>query len=177
MDIRTLEESDAPLLFALVEKNRQRLRKTVPWLDLVATEDETRSFIQNAQVGMANHTEVTLGIWDGDALAGVIALNSWNAINKTAAIGYWLSAEYEGQGVITDACKTLCGYAFDELDINRIELRCGVANPRSAAVAERLGFSFEGVSRESENLYGTFIDQNVYALLKRDRHTLTDEAV
>jgi ribosomal-protein-serine acetyltransferase len=51
------------------------------------------------------------------------------------------------------------------LGMNRVEVRAGVENLRSRRVAERLGFSLEGVMRQAERLGDRFIDHAVYAIL------------
>ena len=54
------------------------------------------------------------------------------------------------------------------LDWNRIQIAAGTENLESRAIPERLGFKFEGVLRARENLYGTFIDHAMYALLRSE---------
>ena len=56
-------------------------------------------------------------------------------------------------------------YAFRDLNMNRIEIRCGTGNAKSRAIPERMGFKNEGVARGSEWLHDRFIDLVVYAML------------
>jgi ribosomal-protein-serine acetyltransferase len=60
-------------------------------------------------------------------------------------IGYWIDRDYEGRGIVSRAARALVSTTFDELGLTKVELRTSVANARSRALAERLGFSFEGI--------------------------------
>ncbi|WP_410505761.1 GNAT family N-acetyltransferase [Janthinobacterium sp.] len=94
-------------------------------------------------------------------------------------IGYFIGEKFQGKGIITRSVRAVLEYCFDSLNINRMELRCAVGNLPSMRVAERLGFTHEGVLRQEEFLNGIFVDQHVYALLSEDfimPTTLTEAA-
>ncbi len=76
--------------------------------------------------------------------------------------------ELGGRGIMTHCVSALIGYAFRELQVNRIELRAAEENSRSRAIAQRLGFTQEGVLRDSEWLNDHYVNQTVYSLLKRE---------
>jgi RimJ/RimL family protein N-acetyltransferase len=58
-----------------------------------------------------------------------------------------VSTPFSGQGYITEAVEGITNFAIHELQANRIEIRCDTRNVRSARVAERLGFTKEGILR------------------------------
>jgi ribosomal-protein-serine acetyltransferase len=91
---------------------------------------------------------------------------SWHA--RRTELGYWIAQNEEGKGTISKACKLLIDYAFAELDLNRIEIRCSVENTRSAAIPERLGFTLEGVLRQSHMRNGRLHDFSIYGLLRSE---------
>jgi ribosomal-protein-serine acetyltransferase len=66
------------------------------------------------------------------------------------------------------ACAGLIAYAFDDLQLNRIAIAAALENRKSRALAERLGFTFEGVRREAEWLYDHYVDHALYGLLRRE---------
>jgi ribosomal-protein-serine acetyltransferase len=70
---------------------------------------------------------------------------------------------------MTAAVKALCDFAFQELNMNRIQIKCAVGNEPSKRIPRRLGFTFEGIERDGELLTGgIYTDIEVYSLLKLD---------
>src|SRR6185503_18828974 len=74
--------------------------------------------------------------------------------NAKAEIGYWLSADAVGHGIVTRSTKALTTAAFADLGLRRVSIRAAVDNVRSRAVPERLGFGYEGVLRANEVVGG-----------------------
>ena len=89
-------------------------------------------------------------------------------MNRRVEIGYWLGREYEGRGIMTDACRAVITHLFRELELHRVEIRCAVGNLRSAAIAKRLGFTLEGTQREAQLVGGQYHDLFVYGMLRQD---------
>jgi ribosomal-protein-serine acetyltransferase len=59
----------------------------------------------------------------------------------------------------------LVDYAFNELGLNRLEIRCATENTKSRAIPQRLGFKQEGTIRQAEWLYDHYVDLVVYGIL------------
>jgi len=169
---------DTEELFALVDLNRTRLRAWLPWLDSNRREQDSRAFIQQAQMRAQDNNgfatliciEKVCGERGNPEIAGVIGLHGVNWSDRTAAIGYWISKPHEGKGLITRACAAIVTYAFTQLNLNRIEILCATQNARSQAVPQRLGFTHEGTLRQAVYLYGQYFDHDLYALLRQDCH-------
>jgi RimJ/RimL family protein N-acetyltransferase len=64
-----------------------------------------------------------------------------------AEVGYWLRRESRGRGAATIATRLVTGWAFKSLGVERINLTTDPANLPSQGVAERAGFSREGLLR------------------------------
>lgn len=168
VSLRVLREEDAAELFALTDANRAYLRRWLPWVDLVTTEEDSRSFLANVAAQREEGRGPTFGVVHQDALAGVVGYLPIDRVNRVGEIGYWLAERSRGQGVMTECCRFVVRYGFLTLDLNRIQIAAGTENRESRAIPERLGFKFEGVLRAREDLYGTFIDHAMYSLLRSE---------
>ncbi|WP_339149943.1 MULTISPECIES: GNAT family N-acetyltransferase [unclassified Sutcliffiella] len=79
-------------------------------------------------------------------------------------IGYWVDSRYSGKGYITEAVGGISQFAFEQLGANRVEIRCDSKNVKSRAVAERAGYTLEGVLKNSErDVNGELRDTCVFA--------------
>jgi len=166
--LRVLREDDASELFSLTDANRAYLRRWLPWVDLVRSEDDSRSFLSNVTAQREEGRGPTFGILYDGALAGVVGYLPIDRVNRIGEIGYWLAERVQGRGVMTQCCRFVVRYGFLTLDLNRIQIAAGTTNRESRAIPERLGFKFEGILRAREYLYGTFVDHAMYALLRSE---------
>ena len=166
--LRLLEERHAPAVFEVVDRDRDYLREWLPWVDSNTEVEHTRDFIKSALQQFAANEGLTAGIWYQDEFAGTVSTHKINWPNRKVEIGYWIASKYQGQGLVTSACRALIDHAFDAWDLNRIELHCAIANTKSCRVAERLGFRPEGVLREAGLVGGRYLDANIYGLLARE---------
>lgn len=173
--LKLLEVENASLIFALTEKNRQFLRKTLPWLDLTKQESDTKAFIEKSVKEYSEGESAIFSIFYHDELVGIIGFNSIDMANRSAKIGYWIDEDLQGKGIITESCKILIRFGFDELDLNRIQIDHATDNPKSGAVPERLGFTREGVKRQSAWLYDHFQDMITWSLLKKGSYILKNK--
>ena len=83
-------------------------------------------------------------------------------------IGYWVKAGARGRGVATRALALLARWAFDELGAARVELRAEPDNVGSQRVAEKAGFTREGVLRSVLDFKGRRRDAVMFSLLPGD---------
>ncbi|HTL97678.1 MAG TPA: GNAT family protein [Holophagaceae bacterium] len=168
LELRSLKLADAPALFALVDANRAHLRRWLPWVDANTGVAHTRAFIRLHQ-SLERQAQVrTFALWWKGSLVGVAGLHSLDPDNASASVGYWLAAEAEGRGLMAKAVARLLDLGFGPMKLHRVELRAGVRNRRSRALAERLGFRHEGTARGAQALHGRHIDLAVYALEAED---------
>jgi ribosomal-protein-serine acetyltransferase len=110
--------------------------------------EHTKTFIESALKGFAENNGMNCGIYYQGRMAGCIGLHGYDWSNKKTSIGYWLGAEYQGKGIMTSTCKAIIDYIFNELKLNRVEIRAAVSNAKSRAIPERLGFVQEGIVRQ-----------------------------
>ena len=159
---------DAERMFERVEHNRAELREWMGWVDGSKSPADTKAFIQGTiDQAAAGKGYQMLILWD-EEMVGVCGQHQVNLLNHCVSMGYWLCKDYQGRGIMTRACEVMVRMAFEEQGLHRLELRAGIENYKSRAVAERLGFTYEGVCREGEFLYDRYADLMVYSLLKHE---------
>jgi RimJ/RimL family protein N-acetyltransferase len=100
-----------------------------------------------------------------DLVLGGASLHDVEIDQGRAAVGYWLAPDARGRGVATHAVRLLARWAFDGLGIARVALTCAPDNHASQRVAERCGFSREGVLRSHLPFKGGRRDTVVFSLL------------
>lgn len=175
---RDSEGNDGPMSAALVLKMVQEseafLAEHLPWVRGVTLPDiakRIRSWVFAEQYGQGGCWGIFENCLDvsGNSrnLAGFIMLEA-NVRNRSANVSYWLSENYTGRGLATEALQILSRFAFDTLRLNRLELSASVYNEKSAAVAIRCGFKEEGISRDFERINGIFVDHRRFSKLSRD---------
>jgi len=101
-------------------------------------------------------------------LVGTAAYHSMQREHRAGAIGYWLEQSSTRHGYMTAGVRRLLQHGFEELDLNRIELRVPVGNEASQRICARLGFQVEGVLREAAWQNDHFIDLRVSSLLRAE---------
>lgn len=165
IQLRILETKYAEEIFLSVDKDRNYLREWLPWVDGTNSQEDTKAFIQSTLTRFSENNGFQTAIIYRGKIAGCIGLHGIDWNNKKTAIGYWLSSEYQGRGIMTKSCRAIINHIFNEIKLNRVEIRAAVLNKRSRSIPERLGFSQEGIVRQEELLYDKYVDHVVYGML------------
>ena len=168
LELHPLTVSDAPELFELIDRNRDRLREWVPWLEPTYSLADARDFAAASERQNREAMSMTAALRLSGRLCGVISLHRIDIAHRNSSLGYWLAEEFQGQGIMTRACRALITQAFREYNLHRMEIRCATGNHRSCAIPRRLGFTEEGVLRQAEWLYDHWVDLRVFGMLEQD---------
>ena len=168
--LRQFVPEDAATLFSVVARQREYLRRWLPWVDQTLSIDDVAQFISRAQAQYDEGRGPQAAILLDGALAGSVGCHPIDWPNRNCSIGYWIDSGLQGRGLVTRSSAAMLDYLFDELDLHRVEIRCGTGNQRSCAIPERLGFVREGVARESERVNDTWVDLVVWSVLAPEWH-------
>jgi RimJ/RimL family protein N-acetyltransferase len=171
--LRPFEDADADDLFAL-HSNAHVLRywDSPPWEE----RPRASAFIARCRQMASDGTGARLAVErqsDG-AFLGWCALSSWNPDYRSASLGYVYGEAAWGHGHATEAAGALLGWAFDTLDLNRVQAETDTRNVASARVLEKLGFVREGTLREDCIVNGDVSDSWVYGLLRREWRSVVE---
>lgn len=151
-------------LFTLVHGSRPHLYPWLPWLKRIHSPQDTAAFILRLVAERGPQFVINVD----NRLCGGLGFYALDQTEKKAALGYWLGAEYTGQGIMLDAVRQLCNYGFLHFHLQKIEIRCAVNNHASRKVPERLGFYLEGVQPKAEWLSDQYVDHALYSILKEE---------
>jgi RimJ/RimL family protein N-acetyltransferase len=163
--LRPWREADVPgIVLAFSDPVMQRFSwRTAPY-----TETDARDYFTEQEEGRLRGDELNFALVepdDQDLVLGAVSLYEVRLDQGCAAIGYWLAPGARGRGAVTDAVRLLARWAFAELELARLELTCGPDNEASQRVAERCGFSREGLLRSHVPFKGARRDSVIYSLL------------
>ncbi len=106
-------------------------------------------------------------VCNDSALAGVVNVTNIVRGNFCSAyLGYYVFAGAEGQGVMSWALRKVCGIAFKEMGLHRLEANIQPGNEASIALAKRCGFQCEGYSPRYLKVRGRWRDHERWALVR-----------
>jgi len=156
------------VIFNAINQNRKFLQKWLPFVDFTHKVNDTERFVRSILEKPTARRDEVFVIWYQHEFAGLIGFKDPDRINDKIELGYWLIEKMTGKGIASSAVNKLVDLAFRNMEMNRVQIRCGVGNQKSAAIPLRLGFSFEGIERCGERHNHTYIDLEVYSLLKKE---------
>ncbi len=168
LELIQLNFDDNEELFNLIEINRIYLRERLPWLDDIKTILNQQKFIITSLDEYHRGKGISYSIKLDNKIIGNIGLNWIDYNNRSCGIGYWISENYMGNGIITKSCKRLINHCFNDLELHRVVLEAAVDNFSSISVANRLGMRLEGSNIDREWLYDHFVDSNIYAITSNE---------
>ena len=165
--LRPFTSTDADALFAL-HSNAFVLRywDAPPWSERARAERFLAACRQMAEEGSG--ARLAMDRVSDQSFLGWCSLTQWNPDYRSASLGYCLGDAAWGHGFATEAARAVLQWAFDTLDLNRVQAETDTRNTASARVLEKLGFVREGTLREDCVVNGDVSDSWVYGLLRRD---------
>ncbi|MDL4839468.1 GNAT family N-acetyltransferase [Aquibacillus rhizosphaerae] len=166
--IEILQQHHKEELYRLINSNREHLRKWLLWVDKRKSAEDFESIIPIWITNYANNDGFDAGIRYNGKLVGMIGLHYIDWKNRATSIGYFLSEDAQGKGIITNSVKSLVNYLFGEMNLHRIEIQCATNNLKSISIPKRLGFEEEGIKRDGQWLYDHFVDLVTFSLLRSD---------
>ena len=157
---------DALEIYGVVDKDRNHLRKWLAWVDKTTSVKGIEDNITERIEKFNKKEAASFYARYEDKWIASVGFISIDDTNKRGEIGYWLSSEFEGRGLMTECVKASIKYGFEELGLHRILIRCSANNLKSAAIPKRLGFKLEGTAREDHIWEGSYEDTLMWSLLE-----------
>lgn len=138
--------------------------------DTHATVDHSVAFITMAIDRYLNRQFAPWAIYHKQdrRVIGTCDYIAWDYRHGRAEIGYAISADYWGRGLMPEAARTIIAWGFSVKKLNRIQAYCDVDNIASARVLEKVGMQFEGILRQFLFQRNAYRDVKMYSILRRD---------
>lgn len=147
--IRAALWHDGAAINEAVRESIEELRPWMPWAHTIPTLEESEKNIRYSRTEFLERKDLRLLLLNKQTgqLVGSSGLHQIDWQARKFEIGYWVRTSCQQQGYITEAVHAITRFAIQELQANRIQIRCDARNIRSAKVAERCGFTLEGILR------------------------------
>jgi [ribosomal protein S5]-alanine N-acetyltransferase len=167
LTLRPFTPADADALYALHSSAHVlRYWDSPPWSEPARAGRFVAACRQMADEGTG--ARLALDRSSDGTFLGWCSLTGWNPDYRSASLGYCLNQQAWGHGYATEAAAAVLQWAFDTLELNRVQAETDTRNTASARVLEKLGFVREGTLREDCVVNGDVSDSWVYGLLRRE---------
>lgn len=165
--LRKMRPTDAEAIFSYASDSE--VSRYVIWEAHRSIQD-SRAFLDLVLAGYESGGEPNWGIvYKGDnKFIGTCGFVNHSPEHARAELGYALSTEYRGRGLMPEAVQAMIRFGFQRMGLNRIEARCIAENTASARVMEKAGMTYEGTLREHELIKGSYRDMRRYSILRRE---------
>ncbi|KAB7705981.1 GNAT family N-acetyltransferase [Bacillus aerolatus] len=147
LQIRLPKPGDGRAIHEAIEASREELKMWLPFAWQVQTEKEMEANVREAHAKFLTREDLRYHIFlkDTGEFVASSGLHRINWVVPKFEIGYWIDTRFSGQGYMTEAVKAITGFAFNELNARRVEIRCDEKNSKSRAIPEKLGFHLDGI--------------------------------
>ncbi len=170
LTIRGPLPGDGRRLREAVLESQEELKPWMPWAVTVQTEEEYEARAREGQAKFLSREDLWLQLYlkGTDTLIGGSGLHRIDWSVPSVEIGYWVRTKYGGKGYITEAVAAITDLAFRVVQAERVFIKMDAKNVRSAAVPQRLGFTYEGTLRHDtrDHITGELRDTMVYSKIR-----------
>jgi RimJ/RimL family protein N-acetyltransferase len=164
--LRIPKPGDGQAVNEAIRSSIKELQLWMPFAKTVPEVEETESNIRQAHAKFLTREDLRFHIYHKEQgfFIGSTGLHYIDWEVPKFEIGYWIKTNESKKGYVTEAAKALAQFAFRELNAKRVEIQCDSRNEQSRKVAERLGFTLEGILKnDDKGLDGSLRDTCIYA--------------
>ena len=163
--LRQITVDDANEMFAL--RSNPEIMKYIPREMPKTVEDAIKHIAFMEDLYQKNECmNWAICLKEDNVLIGNIGYFRMQAENHRAEIGYMLSTDFHGKGIMQEALSAILKFGFDEIKLHSIEAVTDPENFSSWMLLEKNGFTREGHFKEDTFWQGEYLDSYVYSLLQ-----------
>ncbi len=171
LTLQRFTKRDATTLDEAIRASLPDLNQWLPWARMDYATSDTTAFLRESVQAWKEERAWDYSIRFNDQPArhvGNISFWTVSKLGKIAEIGYWVRSDETSQGICSEAVGLVVEEVFDSLGYHKVVLRIAVGNDASDRVAEKVGFTKEGVLREELLIRGNWVDHSLWSLLDRE---------
>jgi ribosomal-protein-serine acetyltransferase len=168
--LRTFCLDDAEAIYEAACESKPQLQPWLPWCHDKYAIADTIEFLQRRAAAYQKEGEYAFAILDRPTgrFVGATGINQVDKAARRANLGYWLRTSATGRGYATRSTLIVARWAFEALELERIEIVVAVGNERSQRVAHRVGATREGIARRRLRVGPVQHDAVVFSLIPSD---------
>jgi RimJ/RimL family protein N-acetyltransferase len=168
--LRAFQPDDVDTIYEAVCQSLPELSRWLPWCHADYSRAETHEFLNQRGAAFRESGEHAFAILDRTSgrFLGATGVNQIDRHGRRANLGYWLRTDATGKGYATEATLMVARWAFDTLQLERIEIVAAIGNVASQRVAIRVGAIREGIARNRLRKGDLQHDAVLYSLIRSD---------
>jgi len=169
--IRRFVRRDAEAIVDAVHSSLPDLQQWLPWAHTDYARDDASAYIRDSVQSWKEGRAFDFAIRSTDDPGrhlGNVSIWHVSRLGKVGEIGYWVRTDATSKGIASEATDAMLSLGFSTLHLHKVTLRIAVGNDASIRVAEKLGFTREGILREELRINGTWVDHILYSMLAHE---------
>ncbi|OQY84542.1 MAG: GNAT family N-acetyltransferase [Chloroflexi bacterium UTCFX4] len=178
--IRAPRPGEGQMVYEAVMESLEQLKLWMQWAHQEMSPEIQEGISRQMHANFLARQSLPLRLFHKETgeLVGGSGLHRFDWDVPRFEIGYWVRTKFEGQGYVTEAVIGITNFAFEKLFAERVEIRMDTNNIRSWRVAERAGFTLEGILRNNaRTVNGKLRSTRVYSMIRAEwleRHEIRD---
>jgi len=164
--LRELRHSDAPALLTMLS-TQEVARFISPPPTTVEGFERFIAWTQRERAA-GNYACFAVVPHGTDTAIGIFQVRQLEPGFATAEWGFAIASAFWGTGLFMDGARLVVDFAFDEIQVHRLEARAAVLNGRGAGALKKIGAVPEGILRKSLLRNGEYLDQALWTIIEED---------
>lgn len=166
--IRPYLPSDAEALYDAARESIAEVQPWMTWCHPNYAISDAEAWIEATINGRESNSFYDFAVLADEQYAGGCGINHINWVDRVANVGYWVRSSLAGRGIASMAARHAIEWAFENTNLNRIEIVAACDNIRSQRVAEKIGATRDATLKKRTMVSGRAVDAILYSVIRPD---------